>query len=244
MSSPKAVLFDLDDTLYDHIAASRRGLEAWRARFDALAAANPDALEREHAEALEAVHVRLLAGELTLEEARISRTRSIFARYGLSLDAPQAADAYDTYRAAYESHRTLVHGCVEVLDALVERGVRLAIVSNNRESEQHEKLAALDLARYFDAVVISEAVGITKPDPRIFDIALERLGVAADEAVMVGDSFGNDVVGAEAAGIRAVWLDRRGEASSVEPRTVLPGWSPADAAIRALLEAGGGTRKA
>ena len=59
-------------------------------------------------------------------------------------------------------------------------------------------------------LVVSEEAGVSKPHPRIFEIALERAGAAAAEAVMLGDSWTNDVEGARAAGIRAVWFNRDG----------------------------------
>src|SRR3989442_127547 len=71
-----------------------------------------------------------------------------------------------------------------------------------------EKLAGTTLGRYFGAIVISCEVGFGKPDRRIFEIALERIGANAHETVMVGDSLARDVAGAHAAGIRAVWIDR------------------------------------
>jgi putative hydrolase of the HAD superfamily len=97
---------------------------------------------------------------------------------------------------------------VEALGA----NVRLGVVSNNVLSEQEAKLEALDLRRFFDAVVVSAEEGISKPDPAIFDAAMSRLGVTRDAAVMVGDSWASDIVGAAGVGMRAVWLNRRAEA--------------------------------
>ncbi len=62
----------------------------------------------------------------------------------------------------------------------------------------------------FDGLVISEAAGVSKPDPAIFELALRVAGTSADEAIMLGDSWTNDVMGAVGAGIAAAWLDRTG----------------------------------
>lgn len=64
---------------------------------------------------------------------------------------------------------------------------------------------------FFSVVLISEDVGIQKPEARIFQLGLDRLGVAASEAIFVGDNPELDVAGARAAGIRAVWLNCRDE---------------------------------
>ena len=93
------------------------------------------------------------------------------------------------------------------LEALRGR-VRLAVVTNGMESHQRAKLDAAGLTGRFDAVVTSEAVGASKPDPRIFHAALARIGCDAGEAVMVGDNPLRDVAGAQRAGLRGVWIDR------------------------------------
>jgi len=89
--------------------------------------------------------------------------------------------------------------------------VRLGIVSNNILAEQESKLDEFGIRALVNALVVSADVGVSKPDPAIFGIALVRLGVTAGEAVMVGDSWASDIVGAAAAGLRAVWLNRTGE---------------------------------
>ena len=87
----------------------------------------------------------------------------------------------------------------------------LALVTNGASCLQREKLAGSGLAEAdFDVVVISGDVGTAKPKPAMFRRALERLAVAAADAVMVGDSLERDVEGAEAAGIRGIWLNRGG----------------------------------
>ena len=95
----------------------------------------------------------------------------------------------------------------EVLEALRGRGLALAVVSNF-DSRLPPLLGALGLARFFDAVVCSGAVGVAKPDGAIFVHALAALGVEASEALHVGDSRVNDYDGARAAGIEALLVER------------------------------------
>jgi HAD superfamily hydrolase (TIGR01549 family) len=96
-------------------------------------------------------------------------------------------------------------GTLETLRELREAGLRLAVVSN-ADGRVAEYLAGAGLSGAFDLIVDSGSVGIEKPDPRIFALALDRLGVDAGEAVHVGDSWEIDVEGARAAGIRPVYL--------------------------------------
>jgi putative hydrolase of the HAD superfamily len=94
-----------------------------------------------------------------------------------------------------------------VLDALRERGLHLGVISN-WDTRLPEILRQLDLARRFDAIVYSSAVGVEKPDCRIFRRALRELGVEARAALHVGDSRLEDLEGATAAGMRALLLLR------------------------------------
>jgi len=87
----------------------------------------------------------------------------------------------------------------------------LALITNGASCLQREKLATAGLDDYFDVVVISAEFGIGKPDPSIFKHALDRLGVTAERATMVGDSLARDVDGAIAAGLQGVWVNRSGQ---------------------------------
>lgn len=124
------------------------------------------------------------------------------------------APAPSRFAAAELFHRFGAAGAWEVfpevpeaLSALAAAGVRLGIVSN-WDHRLPGVLEQLGLARFFDAVVYSSAVGVEKPDRRIFAEALSRLGVPAEAALHVGDSRLEDVEGAEAVGMRALLLTR------------------------------------
>lgn len=95
----------------------------------------------------------------------------------------------------------------EVLDGLRDRGLRLAVVSN-WEPDLPDVLMRAGLDGRFDVVVASAAVRAAKPDPRIFRIALDAMGISPSEAVHVGDSYEADVRGARGAGVHPVLLDR------------------------------------
>jgi putative hydrolase of the HAD superfamily len=107
----------------------------------------------------------------------------------------------------------------EVLERLRDRGVARIVVSN-WDASLPLILDRVGLTPWLDGVVTSAAVGAAKPEPAIFRAALSRLGVRAGEAVHVGDSLAEDVVGARAAGLRAVLLDRRRAGGPAGVRTV------------------------
>jgi len=209
----RAVLFDLDDTLFDHRYCAREALDAIRRDHDALATLEPFELDRRHAAILETLHLRVLAKEISLDAARQERFRRLLEGAGVSLEQLQdgsvARRAATAYRTRYLQSWREVPGARSLLCALKER-VRIGIVSNNLTLEQHEKLRFCGFDAFLDAIVISEEAGAAKPDPVIFQIALERLGVDANEAVMIGDAWGTDIAGARAAGLRAIWFNPSG----------------------------------
>ena len=104
------------------------------------------------------------------------------------------------------------------LEALRVRGVRLGVISNF-DSRLFGLLDGLGIVRFFDPTVISTRAGAAKPDPAIFSHALARHGLIPERAVHVGDSYEMDVLGAQAAGLQPILIDRR--AKSSEPREYL-----------------------
>jgi HAD superfamily hydrolase (TIGR01549 family) len=98
------------------------------------------------------------------------------------------------------------------LEILKERGFRMGLVSNAGDKNDVETmLERLGLRPYFEHVLISAEAGIRKPNPRIFQMALEAFAIGAEKAVMVGDTLGADILGAQAAGIQAVYITRRAD---------------------------------
>jgi len=97
-------------------------------------------------------------------------------------------------------------GAADALADLAARGYRLGVVSNSNGTIDRV-LADAGLAEPFDVIIDSGVVGVEKPDPEIFRIALERLGATPGESVYVGDLPSVDVVGAAAAGIRPILID-------------------------------------
>jgi putative hydrolase of the HAD superfamily len=207
-----AVLFDLDDTLFDHWACTRAALADLRERSPVLGLLPAAAVEAEHRRLLEDLHLRVLAGSMTVDQARVERFRQLLAFAGATADVDAAGDAAAAYRAAYLAHWQPVDGARELLGALQGR-VSTGVVTNNVAVEQRQKIAACGFGPLLDAVIISEEAGITKPDPRIFRLALETLGCEAADTVMIGDAWETDIAGARAAGIRPVWFNRFGAAS-------------------------------
>ena len=229
-----AVLFDLDDTLFDHWACTGAALADLRARFPVLGGVPARAVDEEHRRLLEELHLRVLAGAMTVDEARLERFRQLLAFAGGAADGAAATEAAAAYRAAYLAHWRPVDGALELLAALHGR-VSTGVVTNNVAAEQRLKIAACGFGPLIDAVIISEEAGVTKPDPRIFSLALGQLGCPAGEAVMIGDAWDTDIAGARAAGIRPIWFNRFGAASPDTSVTEIRALKPAASVVPLIV---------
>ena len=232
--SARAVLFDLDDTLFDHRRSARAALAALHRVHGR--GTDLDAFERQHTRFLEVMHREVLAGRVGLDEARRERFRRVFLEFDIALSDPDVDAVASAYRSGYMTARRALDGAAELLTAL-RRHARIGIVTNNLLEEQRDKLDYCGLAPLVDALIASEDVGVSKPDRGIFDIALDRLGAAADEAVMVGDSWANDVAGARHAGIRAIWFNPDRAPAPADPADVaeIHSLTPAEEIVPLIL---------
>ena len=236
----RAVLFDLDDTLFDHRGASRAALAEVHRRH--ASASDFEAFEGAHVRILEELHLEVLAGTRGLDDARRERFRRVFEAIGMPLSAEDAGAVAAAYRAGYVPSWRAVEGAAALVTAIRARA-RVGVISNNLIEETREKLAFCGLTSLVDAVVVSGDEGISKPDPRLFHIALDRLGVTAGETVMFGDSWAADIVGAARAGIRRVWFNPRRRPKPADPADVDEVFSltPADRLVALLLGRAEGT---
>lgn len=226
MTGPRAVLFDLDDTLIDY---SSRVAACWDAACARAAADGRDA-------AAVAAAVHEVRAWFWSDPARHARERVdmlgawtkivalALARAGGASDVLARAVATD-FAARRTAATVRFADAVPCLERLRGRGVALGCVTNGDAGMQRDKLARHALAPYFDVIVIEGELGRGKPDAAVYRHALGALGVAAGEAIMVGDNLEWDVAGAQAAGLAGVWLDRaRGglpAGSPVRPTRVL-----------------------
>lgn len=99
----------------------------------------------------------------------------------------------------------LVNNAVTVLKELKKK-YKLGLVTNGESAGQYLKIKQTKIAQYFDGVIVSGDFGYNKPDPRLFEIAADNLGVSCKECIFVGDLFQTDIIGAHRAGMKPIWL--------------------------------------
>jgi 2-haloacid dehalogenase len=200
MKTYRGFLFDADNTLFDYDEAERQALDE---TFDSFLGGVP----REKARAAyRIINSRFWAayekGSVTIQELKVGRFEELVTALGVvNADPRKAAFSYLDRLA---SKAILLPHAREAVTELA-RGARLCLVTNGIAAVQRGRLAASGLAECFTAVLISEELGYSKPDPRFFWRACELLGLAAAEVLCVGDNPVADIAGARAAGIDACW---------------------------------------
>ena len=208
--SPRAVLFDLDDTLIDRRASLGRLTEVMASDYAGqLTTVDPRALYP---------IIRSVDGGGYQPRVRVAED---LARLLPWRNAPTPSELARFWEARFPACSQPSDGVYETLAWLRAQNLKIGIVTNGRTTAQERKIAHLGLAELVDAVIVSETVGIRKPDPRIFGLALDRLRVANSEAWFVGDNPANDVLGATAAGLTAVWFRRDNDWPGVDPPSTL-----------------------
>ena len=203
-----AVLFDADDTLFDFERAQSHALEATFADHGlTLSVGSAIDLFRE---INTAVWREYEVGQSTTTVIRTKRFIQLCDRLTLHADPQSMSDCFIGHLAEADY---LLDGAVELLELLRGR-VTLVMVTNGLSGVQRPRFARANMDRYFKDIVISEEIGIQKPDARVFGIALSRAGnVAHDRAIMLGDNLQSDIKGALDAGLDACWVNLRGQAN-------------------------------
>lgn len=203
----KVVSFDGDDTLWDFGNVMRHAL---RCVIDELEQINPEVAAKLDVEKMIATRNRVAAevkGKIVnLESIRLEAFRQTLKDVG-EPDDDLAVHLNKVYRKHRFENVTLYDDTLPTLNALRER-YTIGLLSNGNTYPEHCGLDGM-----FQFVVFSQDHGVEKPDPGIFEIAVDKAGCSKEAFLHVGDSLVDDIQGAYNAGVRCVWLNRGGTAS-------------------------------
>ncbi|MFG1909077.1 HAD family hydrolase [Kribbella sp. NPDC048928] len=207
MAPVRAVVFDLDDTLFDHSGSAERGLRGWVA---GLGLPVTDELVAEWFVIEERVYPAWLAGELTHQGQRRERLRAFLPLLELEVPGTDAEldEVFDGYLRQYRANWVAYPDARPALEVARGNGLRIGVLTNGSTKQQNAKLESIGLADQIDVVCTSESLGVSKPDPLAYQRVCEALGVEPMDVLMIGDNLENDVQGARAAGLTARHLDR------------------------------------
>lgn len=205
------ILFDADDTLFhfDSFAGLQRLFAGYDVQFTDQDFADYQAVNKP-------LWVEYQNGQLSALELQTRR----FVGWGQKLSVVPAI-LNDGFLSAMAEICLPLEGAVSLMTLLHGR-VKMGIITNGFTALQQRRLERTGFLEYFSALVVSEEVGVPKPDARIFDYALEQMGhPQRDRVLMVGDTPESDILGGMNAGVKTCWIDH---GSRPLPESIKPDW--------------------
>lgn len=202
-----AILFDLDDTLLDDLAAKNHYMPKLYSHFKILIQHEESVFFTRWKEAIPKYYKMYTHGLMTFEQQRRERVREAFGNPNLTdkivLDVVEAFDNY--FKEGWQPF----HNTIEILDYFIN--VKLGMVTNGSSKQQNDKIDTLGIREYFNCIVISGEEQFAKPDERIFLKACNTMGCDPSECTFIGDSWKSDVLGSNKCGMTSVWFNRYGK---------------------------------
>ena len=198
------LVFDVDDTLYEQIVPFEN---AYKSLFDMdIDVEQFYLLSRYYSD------VKFEAsrnGEMTMDEYHIYRIQEAAKDLGVCLSDKQALNMQKEYKMNQQKLQ-MSDITISILELAKKNNVKLGIITNGPSEHQWSKVKALGVEKWIDKenIIVSGDYGINKPDVRIYEIMQEKLQLPNDSLYYIGDSLENDIVGANNAGWKSIWINR------------------------------------
>lgn len=205
LNGVKGILWDLDNTFYFYESTHRYAFEKCKQLAIESYGFESDAFDENWKKARKKVHH-------DLHGQGASHSRLLYAQklyeYQFGKSSPSfALDMEETYWSSFLSVLEWRLGIKEFMEKATGLGLTMAIVTDLTAQIQMRKFIHLGLEKYVRFLITSEEAGVEKPAPGIFQLALDKLDLKAENVIMIGDSFEKDIKGAENLGIKAYWID-------------------------------------
>lgn len=203
----KAVVFDLDNTLFDHTVSATNGVLGW---IPELGGTPSDALVAEWFVIEERNFNQWLSGVVTHQGQRRGRLRDFLPLIGHPVPTldEELDEIYAGYLRHYQASWVAYPDARPALEVARSNGWRIGVLTNGSTKQQNGKLSAIGLADLIDVVCTSESLGVSKPDPQAYLQVCRALDVEPADTVMIGDNLELDVLAARQVGLTAHHLDR------------------------------------
>ncbi|WP_405410449.1 YjjG family noncanonical pyrimidine nucleotidase [Maribacter sp. Asnod1-A12] len=150
--------------------------------------------------------------KITKSELRYQRLKSVFDTMGYNASDDLIHLLSEEYINHLSSFNTLFPNTIEVLDYLLPK-YKLHIITNGFQEVQDKKLRNSGIYNYFNQIIDSETAGVKKPNPIIFNLALQRAGALPEKSIMIGDSLEADIMGAKSLGFHTIHFNAHKEKS-------------------------------
>lgn len=209
----KTLLFDLDGTIFDYSKAESAALfSAYNSVFSTVP---PENLLQVYQNINSSLWMQFEKGEIEINNLKKKRFTDLFTHFGLDADFSVFSEIYlqELGKGGY-----LLKGALDILK-LCGNSYRLGAITNGIGDVQRSRIKVAGIEEFFETLVISNDVGIAKPDPGIFEIAFKNMNlINKKEILMIGDSLTSDILGGINAGIDTCWINNSG----IEPKNIKP----------------------
>lgn len=205
----KSIFIDLDDTIYDFRGASREAFEegyillGYERFFNSF----------DHFMSLYEPHnLKLwkLYGEGKITKPQLNSDRYSYPLRMVGVDNQELADTFcREVLSRIPTKNKVIEGAVELLEYLYSK-YDLYILSNGFKELQEHKMQSSGLKKYFKKIILSEDIGINKPNPELFIHALQVANTTIEDSIMIGDMFDTDIAGAAGVGMEQIFFNRKG----------------------------------
>ena len=226
---PKAILFDLDDTILSHDGAADSAWEELCASF--VESANTPFCSDALMESINKARRWYWSDPERHKTGRMDMLRAkqiIISQAFSHLDYSDEGSAFKLAEKYCRRHEELMHlfpDAFETLESIKSKGIRMALLTNGVSEVQRGKINRFCLSGFFEFCLVEGELGYGKPDIRVFETALEKLGLKAEDVWMVGDNLVWDIQAPQTLGIFSIWNDhdKKGlpEGTSVIPDRII-----------------------
>lgn len=205
----EVILFDADETLFDFRRAEREALAKTIGEY------GMDYQEAYHLKIYQEINHQawkdLEEGRITQDELKVIRFKRLSEALGVAFDEHAFGKSY----MAHLAQGSFLYEGVESLIEALSHNFRLMIITNGLTDVQNKRIKQSTIAHFFEGIIVSEEVGVAKPNPQIFQLALDHLGHRDKATVlMVGDSLSSDILGGINFGIDTCWYNPEGASNS------------------------------
>ena len=213
------VFFDADDTLFDFTKSQEIAFRSSVSRFEI--SYHTDSLFSEYKKSNKELWGELELGTISLEELRILRFKKIFEAHKINQDPIIFGDYY-MQKLSESTH--LLPCALQICQFIKSQNIKIGLITNGYTETQKNRIKHSELFPYIDSITISEEVGFRKPQPQIFELALNKHnGIKKHEVLMVGDNLNADILGANQFGFDTCWFHRAGgnPKNDVNPKYII-----------------------
>jgi putative hydrolase of the HAD superfamily len=208
------IFFDIDQTLLDHDYAEKMSaIDFFQKHRDVLTLTEEEFVTQWNALSKKYFD-KYLAKEISFQEQRRMRMKEMFAHFNVDLSDTEADMRFEVYLDCYKNNWKAFEDVIPCLKEL--QGKQLGIITNGDYKQQIEKLDKIGIRHFFACIITSSEVGFSKPDKRIFEEASQKARGNVQECYYVGDRLDVDAMGSANAGMKAIWLNRKGESSPLD----------------------------